>query len=612
MMLFNLTLSRAALAVASTLALTACATTPSTEPSRLTAEATKKAQSAQFAPRTLATVSRVTASEDIHIPVALRKVSEFAWLRDKKITIGTSREPVPMTEILRALSKQGLSITSELPLDRFLYSGFSLTDINAESALRAIVSSVGLDYKVDDARQLIIIKPLSSKTWYLNIGNRRSNFTSGGTTSTAVAKGGLGADSGLSSGGSGNVTSVNSSDDFWPSLRTELDSRLRLMLPEPPKAQVAAPVTAAAAGVGLSLPPAIPVAGVSVAGLPPMPGTPGAAAPSVPVAPAPATAGVSEGLLNFTSKQVGSFSVNPETGAVTVQAPHWILDDLSGYFKRIQEMYNTDIMFQGELILLTSSDSKAEGLDITTFAKFAKDNYGLAYSNNGLGGVTLSRDAQGTKVFSAAAAAVAGPMLGLVSATDSLAVFNAYLTNLGNVTTLQRPMLTTTSGVPADFRRIVTRYFNSVSQESTPGAVGTTAIVTTKNTLIAQDFGTVLRVNPRVDISTGLIRAQIELVQTTQTGTQSLPQAVSSGSSVQLIPAQLPIISKVIYSGETLLKDGDLVVMGGQVEDEESVGREGVTGLMDAPGLSSVFGKNTTAKKHNVFYFALRVSVKKR
>lgn len=602
-----------ALAVLASLAVSACATAPSPAASPLTQELQLKAQEVGLSPRAIAPISRVTATRDVHIPVAVRKVSEYAWLRAKRVSINASREPVPMSEILRALSKQGLSITSELPLDRFMYTGFSLVDIDAESALRAVVSSVGLDYQVDDARKLIVIKPLSSKTWYLNIGNRRSNFTSGGVTSTAVAKGGLGGESGLSGGGGGNVTTVNSSDDFWASLRTELDARLHLMLPDPPRTQAtaAAPVVA---GASLAIPPLVLPAGAAPPGLPPVPQAQQGTTPAVGGAAASvaATPAAADGILNFTSKQVGSFSLNPETGAVSVQAPHWVLDDLSVYFKRVQEMYNTDIMFQGELILLTSSSAKTEGLDISTFAKFAKDRYGLAYSNNGLGGVTLSDNGITPPTFSAAAAAVGGPMLGLVAVADGLAVFNAYLSNLGTVTTLQRPILTTTSGVPADFRRIVTRYFNSVSQDSTPGAVGTTAIVTTRNTLIAQDFGTVLRVNPRVDLSTGLIRAQIELVQTTQTGTQSLPQAVSSGSTVQLIPAQLPIISKVIYSGEALLKNGDLVVMGGQVEDEESLGREGVTGLMDTKGLGGVFGKNSMDKKHNVFYFALRVSVQKR
>jgi hypothetical protein len=591
------------------LALSGCANIEPKEPSQLSVDATKHADALAATPRQIAPPDRVTESQAVHIPVVARKVSEYAWLRAKKIKIAGSSEPVPMSEILKSLSKQGVSITSELPLDRFMYSGFSL-DTDAETALRAIVMSVGLDYVVDDYRKLVSITPLASKTWYLNIGNRKTGFSSGVSTVMGGSKAGLGSDAGLAgtaggtiSGGGSNVTAVSSLDDFWGSLRVELDSRLQLMLPDP-VVRAAKTVTVPSS---MSLPPLVPPgpAGTSVPGA----GTTALGPTIVMQAQLPNDS--SDGILKLTKRTVGTFSVNPETGAVAVQAPHWVLEDLNLYLKRVQEMYNTDIMFQGELVLLTTTDAKTEGLDISSFAKFAQNNYGIAYQNNGLGGVTMAMDSFGIAAASASSATISGPTLGLVAASDGLAIFNAYLSNLGDVSLLQRPMLTTTSGVPADFRRVVTKYFNTVSQQASTGSVGAATVATT-NTLVAQDFGTVLRVNPRIDMSTGLIRAQIELVQTTQTGIQVIPQAVSAGSSVSALNTSVPTISKVLYSGEALLKNGDMIVMGGQTEDTDTNSRSGITGLMDVKGLNGIFGKDSTAKEHNVFYFALKVSVTKR
>lgn len=108
--------------------------------------------------------------------------------------------------------------------------------------------------------------------------------------------------------------------------------------------------------------------------------------------------------------------------------------------------------------------------------------------------------------------------------------------------------------MPADFRRTVTRYFNTVSQQAAAGGTGSAA-VGTQNELIAQDFGTVLRINPRIDLSTGLIRAQIELIQTTQMGLQTVAQSLTSGDSVQQVNTQLPSVAKVrdLYSVAQLL-----------------------------------------------------------
>lgn len=611
-------------------------------------EATITAEQRQAAPAVLAAPSRVVETPGAYIPVTARKVSENAWLRAQRVDLTVGNGALPLNEVLRILSRQGLTITSELPLDRYAYGGYSLKDIDAETALKTVLTTVGLDYQADPVRRIVTIQPLSTRTWYLNIGHRRSTYASGtasGGSGSGSAMGGSALPGSGSGGGSGGGTTtqstgtstISSADDFWGSLKTELDSRMKVMLPEPPKVTTPAAPTQMQA---MTLPPMIPPLGAPATG-----GAAGALPQQAPVQggqskvaaaaqPTPAVTGaqlsaalasqsltnlipqqqkmtVSNEGLNFSSKTVGSYSLNPETGAITVQAPHWVLSELDSYFKRVQEMYNTDIVFQGELVMLTTDASRSEGLDVSAFARFAGQHYGLAFANNALGGVTLSfPNSNWIPSLSAGSNALSGPVAGFVS-PDGLALFNAYLTNLGRVSMLQKPVLTTTSGVPADFRRTVTRFFNSVSQQTAGGGSGSAA-VGTQNTLIAQDFGTILRVNPRIDVATGLIRAQIELVQTTQAGTQNISQSLSTGNSVQQVTTPLPIVSKILYSGEALLRDGDLIVMGGQTEDNETSNRDGITDLMDHPTVGGLFGTSKRTADRNVFYFALRVNVNKR
>lgn len=551
------------------------------------------------APRVIAQVSRASESEAVHIPVSPRKATNHPWLKNKRVKVSVGKEAVALSEVLRSLSSQGVSITSELPLDRYNYAGYSLSDVDAETALKAVLGSVGLDFTVNDVAQVVQVTPMSSRTWYLNIGKRNSKFSSGTTANTTISQGGLSAGSNLTSGG-GNVTSTQTNEDFWGSLKTELDSRMQVMVPEAPKDD--------------DKQTAVASLGKPAAGLPELVAPAGGAAPLMPLPPTSvASTRKSDGLLNLVSKQIGSYSLNPETGAVTVRAPFWVRDELDTYFKRVEEMYNMDMLFEGQLLVLTTNAASSEGLDITSFGRFAQDNYGLTYTNNALGGLTLGNSiVNGLRTVTAASPSVAGPTLGIVSAVDGLAVFNAYLSNKGRVNVIQSPTLATTSGVPADFRRIVTKYFNNISQEVTPGTATSPPIITTKNTLVPQDVGTVLRVNPRVDISTGLIRAQIELLQTTETGQQKIPQAISGGANADLLTLNIPVLSKVVYSGEALLQDGNLVVMGGQVEESESDSKNGVTGLMESPALAPVFGKAVKEKTKSVFYFALKVTTTKR
>lgn len=556
---------------------------------------------------TLAEESRVVIREGAYIPATPKDTLGNNWLSGKKVSLRAG-ESLPLSEVVKALAAQGINIVSDLPLDRYTYSGFNLTTVDAETALRMVLGASGLDYSLDNARKLVTVRPLASRTWYLNIGNRKAAFSAGGngTGGTAGATGQAQASGTSTSGATGGLqassqtvnvnASISATDDFWGSLKTELDSRLKVMLPE-----MAAPATGAA--VAASLPP-LPVPGLSH----------GAAAHAQPAPSLTLPAASSNGSTptgSYSAKQMGAYSVNPETGAVTVQAPHWILNDLDKYLGRVQEMYNTDIIFTGELVSVSVDNARSEGFDITSFGRFA-GRYGAVVANNALGGVTVGFPTTGSFIPSVTAggAPLSGALLGAVSQKDGLSLFNAYLSNLGKVTVLQKPHLATTSGVPGDFRRTTTRYYNTVTQQTASSS--SNAAVGTQNTLVPLELGTSLKINPRIDLATGLIRAHIVLEQTSETGTQSIQQSLTAGNALQQVTTDVPVLAKVIYSGETLLKDGDIVVVGGQTDNSASRSADGVTGLMDIPAAGKLFGTTQDKSTENVTYFALKVHVQKR
>lgn len=551
---------------------------------------------------------RVTESGKVLIPVIPTlnvDSSATAWLSRKRVVLNLDR-PLPLNEVIRMFYAQGINISTTLPVDSYTYGGLGVNNTDAETALKMVLSSVGLDFELDNVRKIVLIKPMDSRTWYLNLGNRTSTYSAGnsggnsagqqGGSGGVVSQGGssLGGGSavGSSSMSSSGSTGISSSDNFWVSLKSELTSRLTILVPNTAVKAGAVPTPAFAA----QLPP------LNLSQ--PIPPVPSASAPAA--APAAAASGL------YTSKQVGTFSLNPETGAITIQAPHWILDGLNTYLKRIQEMYNTDLTFTGELVLLTTDSGSSEGLDISSFGRYANTNYGFGFKNNSLGGVTVSVPDTGFPVplITAAKTPISSTLMGITGLTNGLQVFNAYLSNHGNVSVLQKPVLTTTSGVPVEFSKIVTEYFNSVSQQASTGNTGGAATAT-QNTLVPVDLGTVIKINPRFDVSTGLIRAQISLYQSLKSGTQTVNQSLSAGNSLQQVGLEIPIVTKLNYSGEALLQDGDMIIVGGQQDDTGNNTSDGVTGLKDSI-VGGVFGTKGTSKRTSTYYFALRVSAHKR
>ena len=522
----------------------------------------------------------IQASERLYIP--LRKVTlaqgRSAWLTSRRVTLSLDA-PVPLPTVLRSITEQGVNVVSGLPLDGYSWSG-QVTAADAETALRVVLGGVGLDYDVDDARRLVTIRPVQSRTWTLNLGNRSTKFSSGGQNSvglndndTSVTNAGNGAATGSNFnnlGRSGSSTEegakITSEDNFWKSLEKELESRLQVRLP----------------------------------------GAAGGAPVGVATAPAAGAAVADDGL-----KKVGSYALNPETGAVTVSAPSWLLQDLDGYMSRVQAMYNAEITFTGELLMVSRTRSDSEGLDVSAFASFAKGRYGAVVRNNALGGVTLSfpEGANNLANVVAEGQTVPGALIGIASKADSLQIFNAWLSAVGRVSVVQRPIITTTSGVPAEFSKQFPSYFNLVSQDVAAGGISG-AVSATRNTLQSKTFGTQLTINPRYDYGTGLIRAHIKLNHVLPNGQQSVSQTISVGDSFKTITTTIPLDTKHAYSGEALLRDGDLVVIGGQKEETQSLDENGLPAKQGT--ISGIAGKKSVRRDEATYYFALRVSVKAR
>jgi len=609
------------------------------------AENLKTSSGALKAPVRVAQTSRVVEVSGKSMPVtSVANVRTNEWLKKIQISLQIDN-PVPLSAVVEKLAGQGLNIVSDLPLNSYTYSG-RVNSTDAASALKLILGGVGLDFQADDARQIVAIKPMSSRSWFLNIGNRRASYSSDGSSSGSTSGasqqggsaggtspsmgqsglGGAGQAQGASSGGqqsssssstAGSLqsggSSVASAEDFWGSLATELKTRLTVLMPRPSS------VSQQSTGMGLpndmpapqpislgmpggspgGMRSPLPPGGVSAMGLNPGMGM----NPAIDLS---ASAGM------YISRQIGTYSLNPETGAITVQAPHWILNDLDAYLKRVQEMYNTDITFSGELVLVTSNRADSEGFDLAAFSTWAGGTYTVAIANNALGGITLSKpDGNGVGSISTAAGQLAGPVVGLQiqHAWDAINIFNSYLASIGKVSVIQKPLITTTSGVPGVFSKKFTDYYNTLSQQAATGGTGAAATAT-QNTLVPVELGMELRINPRIDISTGLIRAQLSLNQAIQSGVKSIAQTITAGNQATSVTTQIPLITRQSLSGEVLLRDGDLIVVGGQTENDLTSDESGLPG-QDGP-LGGFLGVKKASRGAQTHYFALRVSVSKR
>ena len=542
------------------------------------------------------------------------KLQKHRWLADKQVTLNVAKGAPNLTAhtIAQMLKDQGIQVMSSLPLEGYKYNGFGVKNVDGVTALRLLLAPMGLDYDINDESQYVVITPNRTRTFYVKLGERTTEYESGSMSGNVGSGGGSGGSSGGSSSGSsgssdsgGAVSGVETGlttgtgkisveGDFWTAINNELNARMTQCVPA---AIIPAPITANIQIPGLQVD--------TMGALPGMQGMQGMAGMggmmSIPAAePTTASACVEQ--------KVGTYSMNPTTGAISVQAPHWVLEEVSSYLDTVRSDNAVTLIYEGMLISITTSRDKQEGVDLEGFFSFAQGELGMIVSNNALGGVTISGGSAAV-----GGEAVAGTLVGVQKLGGNPAqAFLAYLEANANFSITQRPRVAATNGVPSEFAQYDTLYYNRLSQEAAGGDSSGSALIGTTNELIPFKVGALLRIVPYYDSDSGVVRSPITFSQSVQTGSYETVQYVTGSSgSVERIPSVIPLIRDSNYSGEVLMKDGDLLIIGGQVTESSESSGSGLPGYNRRNNpISGLMGMKRHNDSVSTYYLALTLRVR--
>lgn len=559
---------------------------------------------------------RVRITDMPHVGARI-EIKEHQWLKDKRVSLIFNKDgkPVSAAALAQALKAKGINVMPTLPLEGYTYNGYGVTNVDGESALRLLFGPMGLDYDINDEGQYVAIVPNRARTFYLKFGDKKTKYKSG------TMSGNVGSGDGSSSSGSNSSTSSSSGNggqgggiaggvetgldtgegeisiesSFWKDLRDELDAMLTQCVPN-----AVAPVITTSSAM-----PAFPadMSGMPI-GMQQMPMQP---------APIPAVAGAGAGSSNLCSPQkVGNYSLNPSTGAVTIQAPHWVIDPIEKYLQNVKKDNEVTMLYEGMLIAVSTTKEKSEGVDIQGFASFASGKLGLVVNNNALGGVTVSPALPGSPpVVTPGGDTVGNTFLGIQKLTGNPAqAFLAYLEANSEFTVKQKPRVAATNGVPGEFAQYDSLYYNQIIQSAASGGTGG-ALVGTTNQLVQFKVGTLLRIVPYYDATTGYVRSPITFSQSVQTGSYDTTQYItgSDGETTQ-VPSRIPLIRDSNYAGEVLMKDGDMIILGGQVSESSESSGSGLPGY-NAVGnvISGLMGQKTHKNMVSTYYLALTLKI---
>lgn len=428
---------------------------------------------------------------------------------------------------------------------------------------------------------------------FLNLERTASSSANISTSVLSSGAGSGGGGGGLTNGSSSTVTSKADSD-FWKqfeeSVKQIIDHKepvrvSNVSIAEQPSLPAAPAVAAPASAVGLPAAGGLP--GAAGASTTPMPAAP------APRAPAPAAAAGSD------KNDSGSFYIlNREASTLTIAATEKQHDLLRRFIKTIQANISSQVLIEAKIVEVTLNDEYQSGINWSKIGgnqNFFNGNFTAAGTNvsGGIGSFTFNQGNLGIKNFD-------------LNAVVQLA--QAF----GTTRTLASPRLSATNNQEAEMTFAENQVYFTLTVTQSQGAApagATTGIntVTVTSTAHTVPIGIIMSLQPSINRETNEVTLNIRPTLSRITGQVVDPavafvlaQLKAQGVDTSAINSTFPVIEVREMDSLVKVKSGQVMVIGGLMQDVANNNENGLPGVAAIPWVGNLFKgvdkKNTVSE----------------
>lgn len=524
-------------------------------------------------------------------PVIAPVAPVFDPLEGKLINVAMSKASI--SQILSAFADAG---NLNLIVDPNVLKGGQLADMHLRQVtLREGFNEVLRTYDVagEFRGNTLRVNLTEEKFFSLNFLNTKSSIQmgSGGNVFGSTTSGGSGG--GSSSGGSGGTGAQQGSltmagsggSNTDPYL--EIEQAIKAVLGDNAQDRAAQQQQQSLAASGALAPPS--------ATWPGMPTTP-SARPAVPQAPL-ATMG-----------EDSSFTLNKMTGTLYVKARPSKMRAVEKMLAQVHKVLGKQVYVEAQLIDVQLSDNFEFGVDWTNLrgrlaAGFGSSPMQLGGSSGTLPNAGTGYPARAISIPAALIGSVSGPALGMSYQGSNYGIVINALRAYGNLKVLSNPNVQVRNGTPALLSvGTSSRYVSqSASTQTVPGGGASTTSSSVQTDTVFS--GVMVGVLPMVR-DDGRIELMLNPMQS-DVDPASLQLVAVGGENLVSLP-------KVSYKGLTTtlnVGDGDVVVVGGLIDQRTSNNDRGAPGVSDVPLLGKLFGNENKVHGSRELVIVLRVRV---
>lgn len=302
------------------------------------------------------------------------------------------------------------------------------------------------------------------------------------------------------------------------------------------------------------------------------------------------------------------FTLNKMTGTLYVKARPSKMRAVEKMLAQVHKMLGKQVYVEAQLIDVQLSDNFEFGVDWTSLrsrlaAGFGSSPMQLGGSTGSLPNAATGYPARAISIPAALIGSVAGPALGVSYQGSNYGVVINALRSFGNLKVLSNPNVQVRNGTPALLSvGTSSRYVSqSASTQTVPGGGASTTSSSVQTDTVFS--GVMVGVLPMVRDD-----GRIELLLNPM-------QSDVDPASLQLVSVggdNLVSLPKVSYKGLTTtlnVGDGDVVVVGGLIDQRTSNNDRGAPGVSDIPLLGKLFGNENKVHGSRELVIVLRVRV---
>ncbi len=398
---------------------------------------------------------------------------------------------------------------------------------------------------------------------FLNFTRTSSSSMAVNTNVLSASAGGEGGGGSLSSGSTVSLSSEGKSD-FWG----QFAAGIAAILAYAPPSRVSATTVAAQ--------PTLPAADDEAA-------APAAAAAAAPAAAAPAPEG-------------GSFHIiNQEASTLTVSGTQQQHDLVQRFLEKVRANVSSQVLIEAKIVEVTLNDRFQSGID---WSQLSAGSVDFPFQ---FGAVS---DPGNVATFSFSGTDLTGLNIDLAAAIQ-------LTENFGTTRTLSSPRLHAMNNQQAvlTFAENTVYFDIEVDRETTTSTTGPTTELTVNATIHTVPIGIIMALQPSINMETSEVTLSVRPTLSRITGfvnNPSLAFALRDLDPEQAagLQSQIPIIEVRELDSILKLKSGQVMVIGGLMEEKAQNTDQGVPWLTEVPYVGNVFkgiDKNRDVKELVIF-----------